>query len=183
MLLRWTWGTVVAAVIVGVPSAAMSVGNAADIEIPLGPPIDTNVEPGDVVDLTTVSTGPFEGQSCSVRAVRTGGAVRTGTDLRIRSGGDEVVLTDVERAADAVSIGDASIELASTLTISVVIGPDGAFAGGGAVEIGCGSAPPPAGSDSGRFPIYLVVVALVVGTGAAALVALRRGPLSGPVPG
>jgi hypothetical protein len=67
------------------------------------------------------------------------------TNLIVRSGGGEVVASDVEREPNAITEASGTLVLGSEVSVFVELGPDGVFSGGLVVTIECGEVPPPPG--------------------------------------
>jgi len=127
-----------------VTSAAIIAGGtltafAADITVPIDTVITGGVTPGEQVELSVTSSGPFEGSTCRVQAVRSGdGAARAGNDLAVTSGGAVVTLVDVERESAAVTDGSGSLTLGEVVTVELTMGADGSFDGDITLEFTCG---------------------------------------------
>lgn len=111
-------------------------------------PINTWVEapPGSVTVLTTVDV-PEEliGYSCLTIAVAANGeSVHPNNDLIVSSGGDSVVLYDVERASFELTEASGTLVLGPTATVSLLMGGHGQFSGGLDVILDGECTPPPA---------------------------------------
>ncbi len=139
--------------IVGVVACALagsSTAYAADVDIPIDTVIVSGVAEGNDVELASVASAGFAGQSCTVRAVRDGeGPVHEGNDLSISSGDDTVVLANVEREPAATTDGSDAITLGDVITIELTMGSDEAFAGDIVVEFDCEVAVASASAASG----------------------------------
>ncbi len=110
--------------VIGVPAA-----RAAAIEIS----IDTVVRAGEgsITLLATTDTPPdLIGMSCvGVAEATNQPSVHPGNDLIVASGGDAIVLEDVERDPNAVTKAEALLTLGPTVEVSLRMGPDEVFSG------------------------------------------------------
>ncbi len=110
------------------------------------------------IPLTTVVRGA-EGESFLLAEVPTGGeagceavvsatahnneSVHLGNDLIVASGGNQVVLVDVESATGKVTTADGTLVLGDTITVTLVLGqadegrPRSVFSGGATVTVSC----------------------------------------------
>ena len=109
---------------------AVPVAQAAAIEITL----DTVVtaDEGSITVLASADT-PDEiiGLACvGVARAENQPSVHPDNDLIITSGGDSIVLEDVERAPGAVTSAEGLLTLGPTVTVSLRMGPDELFSGG-----------------------------------------------------
>jgi hypothetical protein len=109
--------------------------------------VDRVVEntPGSVNELTTVDVDPaFVGLECTVTATaRNNQSVHENSDLLITSGTASIVVADVERGPEAVSVGGGTLVLGATLTVEVQLGVDGVFSGGVDLSVDCPAQPEP----------------------------------------
>ncbi|HEX2153539.1 MAG TPA: LPXTG cell wall anchor domain-containing protein [Acidimicrobiia bacterium] len=81
------------------------------------------------------------GMSCTAQArAENQSSVHPGNNLVIASGGQEVVLEDVERAPGAVTTAEGSLILGERVTVTLVMGEDGVFSAGMSVELTCAPA-------------------------------------------
>jgi len=102
----------------------------------------TTVERGDpgTVHLLTTSNVPADlvGQECSATAVAANNeSVHPNSDLIVASGASQVVARDVEAAPGGSTTASGTVTLGTTVTVSVRLGPDGTFSGGGSVNFVC----------------------------------------------
>ena len=139
-------GVAVALVAAGVIMSP-PVAHAADIVIPINTVIRAGqgYGPGDEILLQTVSTGAYEGRTCSVRAVgQNQTSVHRDNNLIVASGGYSSILYDVERSPGAITEGP-PITLGPVVTVTLQMGPraDGWFSAGINVELTCEAPPPP----------------------------------------
>jgi hypothetical protein len=113
------------------------------IEIPVGTVVEG--APGTVHLLATVPVDADDvGRECGVVAQGVNNeSVHPNSDLLVRSGGDEVVVPDVERAPNARTEATGTLTLASEVSVFVRLGPDGVFSGGLVVTLDCPLPPPP----------------------------------------
>jgi hypothetical protein len=113
------------------------------IEIPVGTVVEG--APGTVHLLATVPVdGDDVGRECGVVAQGVNNeSVHPNSDLLVRSGGDEVVVPDVERAPNARTEATGTLTLGSEVSVFVQLGPDGVFSGGLVVTLDCLLPPPP----------------------------------------
>lgn len=95
--------------------------------------------------LATVDVDPSAvGETASITAVAENqSSVHPGNDLVVASGGTEVVLEDVERAPGVETVADGTLTLGTTVTVTLVMGPDEVFSAGITITIVCEDAPPP----------------------------------------
>lgn len=123
----------VAGLVVGV-----AVGAAAQT---LTIPIETVVRApeGSHVELAVLATPPESvGLVCTVVAEAVNqSSVHPGNDLIVSSGAWTVVLADVEAVPGKVTGGSGTITLGPAITVTLAMGPDGVFSGGGSVEFTC----------------------------------------------
>jgi len=63
------------------------------------------------------------------------GSVHPGSNLILESGSSSITLEDVEGSAGKITESDEMLTLGSSLDVTVVIGKDGVFSGGGAVAL------------------------------------------------
>jgi hypothetical protein len=83
------------------------------------------------------------GDVCDVTAsADNNGSVHPQSDLIVSSDGTQVTIANVEAVPGAVTIANGELTLGSTITVSVRLGPDGVFSGGGSVELVCTDASP-----------------------------------------
>ena len=84
-----------------------------------------------------------QGQTCSV-TVTTMNNVSTHpqSDVLVDSDGTQVTAADVEAVPGASTTATGTLTLGSTVTVSVMLGPDGAFSGGGTVDLVCSAVEP-----------------------------------------
>jgi len=101
------------------------------LEIPLGTVV--RGAPGSEHLLATVPVAPEDvGQECGAVVVgANNSSVHPNTDLFLRSGGSEVTALDVEREPGAVTETAGTLVLGTDVSISVRLGADGVFSGGG----------------------------------------------------
>ncbi|MGH9227687.1 MAG: LPXTG cell wall anchor domain-containing protein [Acidimicrobiales bacterium] len=94
--------------------------------------------------LETEAIAPEDvGRECTVAAEgANNSSIHPNTDLLVRSGGSEVVVPDVERAANVRTDAAETIVLGTDVSVSVRLGPDGVFSGGLVVTIECEEPPP-----------------------------------------
>jgi len=64
-------------------------------------------------------------------------SVHPQSDLVVSSDGTQVTIANVEAVPGAVTTANGELTLGSTITVSVRLGPDGVFSGGGSVELVC----------------------------------------------
>lgn len=130
-------GVALAVVASGLVSAPAWAQGTPILEIPL----DTVVQgaPGSEHLLATVPVAPADvGRECTVVAEGTNNeSVHPNTDLLVRSGGDEVVAFDVERAPNVITEASGTLVLGPDLSVTVRLGPDGVFSGGLVVTVEC----------------------------------------------
>jgi len=109
---------------------SVPVARASVIEIS----IDTVVsaQEGSITLLATTDTPPdLIGLSCvGVAEAINQPSVHPGNDLIVASGGDSIVLEDVERESGAVTTAEAPLTLGPTVTVSLRMGPDEIFSAG-----------------------------------------------------
>ena len=170
------------------PAAALD----ADLVIPLDVVIANGRVEGSRVELAEASSGPFAGETCTVRAVHRGeGAPHSGSDLIVISGSETATLHDVERAPGAVTDAADPLLLADVIHVELEMGVDSAFEGDIDVEFEC--SPPfaeqgleadPASGDPANLPItgsetrvgILLAVGLISSGTALLALARRRAP-------
>lgn len=77
-------------------------------------------------------------EMCSVRAESdNNSSVHPGNNLVVESNGDEVVLADVEREPNAMTVAEGTLTLGEQVTVTLVMGPDELFSAGLTVRIVC----------------------------------------------
>lgn len=110
-----------------------------------------------VVPIDTVVTGPegsthllesvevpepLRGQECLIAArADNQGSVHPGNDLVVESDGSTILLADVEREPGVVTVAEGELLLGDTLSVTLIMGPDGVFSAG--VHVGVCAIPPP----------------------------------------
>lgn len=104
-------------------------------------PIDTVVRaPEDSKTLLATVDVPaeFQGQMCVASAASNNDSIHPDNDLLVESGSDSVVIPDVERTDQQITIpGEGSLTLGSQLTVSLLMGPDKVFSAGITVTVDC----------------------------------------------
>jgi len=99
---------------------------------------------GSVIELASVPV-PSElvGQTCNATfESENNGSVREGSDLILSSGASSLELLNVERSTPLVLTTSGPLTLATALTVSVRLGPEGEFSGGGAASTVICAEPP-----------------------------------------
>jgi hypothetical protein len=173
--------TLIAAVVASVALVAgggLTAYAAADISVPLDTVIVGGVTPGEQVELSVTSSGPFQGATCNVQAKRSGGGeAHAGNDLTVTSGTAVVSLVDVEREPAAVTDGSAPIVLGEVITVELAMGPDARYDGDVALEFTCGGG----GENPAGLPVTgtatgweALLAAALVGVGGILLLLARR---------
>lgn len=135
---------------VGLLGVALALGGSAgavgaDEPTPTVPsisfPLTTVVrgEPGTIHEITSSDVpADLVGKECSVTATaENNGSVHPQNDLIVASGSDQVIVLDVESAPGARTTAEGVLTLGATITVSVRLGPDGVFSGGGSVDLVC----------------------------------------------
>ena len=122
----------------------MSVAHVASADAPvIRIPTSTVVrgEPGSVHHIASVAVDPdLRGLECRVAArAANQSSVHPDTDLVVSSGGEEVILRDVERSPEVTTIGQGTLLLGDQVGVAVVLGPDGVMSAGMRVELTCSS--------------------------------------------
>ena len=145
--LRRALGVLAAVLAAAVVAFALVVPNAraTTLGFEIIIPIDT-VETGDEdseIPLASVNVPvEFVGQECDVSAVsRNQGSVHPGNDLVVASGGSSVLLPDVEGVPGGTVEANEKLVLGSTVTVTLIMGPDEFFSAGIDVIVDC--TPPP----------------------------------------
>lgn len=107
-------------------------------------PIDTVVfaEPDTFTVVATTSVDPaLVGTTCAlVVEADNNSSVHPGNDLLVQSGGDTVVLADVEGDEGRITFGSGPLTLGPVITVTLRMGEDGVFSAGFSVE--CRATPP-----------------------------------------
>ncbi len=131
-------------VILGVAALTLAVASPAAAEDMWEVPVDTIVrsKPGVVTELVVIDVPEQrQGASCDLDVIgQNQGSVHLGNDLLVESGDSEVVVAGVEDTAFQTTPKSAEIVLGSTITVSLVMGPDEVFSGGLTLSFDC---PPP----------------------------------------
>jgi LPXTG-motif cell wall-anchored protein len=99
---------------------------------------------GSVIELASVPV-PSElvGQTCDATfESENNGSVREGSDLILSSGASSLELVNVEHSTPLVLTTSGPLTLATALTVSVRLGPEGEFSGGGAASTVTCAEPP-----------------------------------------
>jgi hypothetical protein len=108
-------------------------------------PINTVVrapEGSETVLSTTQTPEEFVGETCEVTAQSENqSSVHPGNDLVVESGGNQIVLPDVEAEPGGVVTATGTLVLAEEIVIFLIMGPDEVFSAGIEVRFQC---PPPA---------------------------------------
>lgn len=124
---------------------AMAPGAGGQEEDFIVVPIDTIVRgpEGSTHLLASVEVPePLQGQDCLIAArADNQGSVHPDNDLVVESDGSSIVLPDVEREPGVVTVAEGELLLGSTLSVSLIMGPDGVFSAG--VHVGICAVPPP----------------------------------------
>lgn len=125
---------------IGMLAASFGAASAAsgDIEISLGDQVASG-SPGQEVTLTTRDVpSDLVGRTCEGSYGSTNNSsVHPNTDLVIRSGGTSVTIGDVEAAAGGTTTSSGPLTLGPTITVSVVLGPDGIASLGETLVLDC----------------------------------------------
>lgn len=80
----------------------------------------------------------LRGMVCDIEATgENQKSVHPGNDIVIASGSDNVVLEDVERAANVITQADGQLTLGDDITVTLVMGDDRVFSGGMNLEFTC----------------------------------------------
>lgn len=137
------FGALVAGMVALVVLSASAAMAALTLEIPINTRVDA--EPGSITELSEIDTPiEFIGATCEAAAVaQNGSSVHPNNDLLIESGGDVIVLADVERASGAVTESSGELTLGPIVKVSLRMGSDGIFSGGMAVVVGDTCSTPP----------------------------------------
>lgn len=95
--------------------------------------------PGSVHELGHEAVDPSNvGQTCAASITASNNeSIREGSDLIVTSDGSTVTLPNVEATPNIDIHTTATLVLGTTLVVSVRLGPEGAFSGGGAVVLTC----------------------------------------------
>jgi hypothetical protein len=137
------WCVALVAVLLGLAGSAAAFGADGSTPPDFSMTIPaTTVERGDpgTVHLLTTSNVPADlvGQECSATAVAANNeSVHPNSDLIVASGASQVVARDVEAAPGGSTTASGTVNLGTTVTVSVRLGPDGTFSGGGSVNFVC----------------------------------------------
>jgi hypothetical protein len=126
----------------GAVGAGQSTASVPSITFPL-----TTVAYGESGTIHEITSGAVPadlvGQSCSVTATAdNNGSVHPQSDLIVSSGSGQVTVRDVEATAGATTTAAGTLTLGTMVTVSVQLGPDGVFSGGGTVDLVCAQAAP-----------------------------------------
>ena len=131
-------------------------------------PIETHFEGKAGSTKVLLSKGVIaSAQGATATAVFTGknnGSVRSGSKLIVKSGKSSVTLDDVEASAGKVTTGTGTLTLGKKVDIAVVVGPMGAFSGGGELELTINCAPAPTVAPTTAAPVTTVVEATTTTT-------------------
>ena len=131
-------------------------------------PIETHFEGKAGSTKVLLSKGVIaSAQGATATAVFTGknnGSVRSGSKLIVKSGKSSVTLDDVEASAGKVTTGTGTLTLGKKVDIVVVVGPMGAFSGGGELELTINCAPAPTVAPTTAAPVTTVVEATTTTT-------------------
>jgi hypothetical protein len=93
--------------------------------------------------------GDMVGQSCTVTIeVDNNGSAHPNSNVIVASGGGQVVVPNVETLPGGATTGQGNLTLGTTVSVSVQLGPDGVFSGGGSVELLCSAVTPSTTSTS-----------------------------------
>ncbi len=107
-------------------------------------PVDTIVrsKPGVVTELVKIDVPEeHQGASCDLDAIgQNQGSVHPGNDLLVMTGDSDVTVEGVEDTAFQTTPKSVELVLGSTITVSLVMGPDEVFSGGLTLSFNC---PPP----------------------------------------
>ncbi len=107
-------------------------------------PVDTIVrsKPGVVTELVKIDVPEeHQGASCDLDVIgQNQGSVHLGNDLLVMTGDSDVTIEGVEDTAFQTTPKSAELVLGSTITVSLVMGPDEVFSGGLTLSFDC---PPP----------------------------------------
>ncbi len=130
--------------ILGVAALTLAVASPAAAEDMWEVPVDTIVrsKPGVVTELVVIDVPEQQqGASCDLDVIgQNQGSIHLGNDLLVESGDSEVVVAGVEDTAFQTTPKSVEIVLGSTITVSLVMGPDEVFSGGLTLSFDC---PPP----------------------------------------
>lgn len=127
---------------------------AQDVTIEI--PLDTVIRgpEGSQHHVGSASVPPdFQGAECGVVArVENQGSVHPGNDLVISSGGDTLVLADVEGESYGSVAGEGSLTLGDQVDVVLILGADGVFSAGFDIEITCPEPAPTTTTTSTSVP-------------------------------
>lgn len=149
-------------VVLAVASVGMTAVGAEADDISLEVPLPTVVRaPAGTEHLLASASARADlvGVLCVV-TVRTSNqkSVHPGNDLVVASGGDSLVIEDVEGEPFAESGQEGTLRLGSEVTVTLVMGPDGVFSAGMTVKISC----PETSSSSTSLPTSTTVAPTTV---------------------
>lgn len=126
------------------PNAPQSEPEAANEGVIIDIPITTRKSgPGDHL-LASQDVTQYSGLTCTVSAqAENQSSVHPGNDLTVESGGDSVVLEDVEGVAGGSTSASGTLVLGNTVTVTLNMGPDNSFSAGMNVSLDCDTSTPP----------------------------------------
>lgn len=128
-------------VLLGMTPLLLMTSTAAGQEVAIEIPLSTIVrgDEGSRHLLAQVEVPAEEiGRECSSNAVvHNQESVHPGNDLVVVSGGDQLVLADVEGEAGGETTADGTLILGTDITVTLVMGPDGVFSAGMTVNVIC----------------------------------------------
>lgn len=128
-------------VVLAVASLGMTAVGAEADDISLEVPLPTVIRaPAGTEHLLAATAVPSDlrGKLCAVTVHGSNQeSVHPGNDLVIASGGDSLVLADVEGVAFGQLEEEGSLRLGEGLTVTLVMGPDGVFSAGMTVRVSC----------------------------------------------
>ena len=129
----------------GASAVAVGAAESTSASTSLSFPLDTVVsgEPGTIHEITSSDVpANMVGQSCTVTATAdNNGSVHPQSNLIVASGTDPVTVRDIEATAGVSTTAEGTLTLGPTITVSVQLGPDGVFSGGGSVDLVCTPVP------------------------------------------
>ena len=135
------FGLLGVALVVGASVGVVGADQSTPSSTPISFPLTTVVtgDPGTTHEITSSAVpADMVGQSCSVTATAdNNGSVHPQSDLVVASGSEQVTVPDVEATEGATTTAEGTLTLGTTLTVSVQLGPDGVFSGGGTVDLVC----------------------------------------------
>lgn len=133
---------VVTALILTMSVSAQAEDTIIEISIPLTSIVRT--PEGTVTELASAEVpGEFAGHICEVTAhTENQNSVHEGNDIVVASGSSQVLLADVEGEPGKAVDAQGSLELGDTITVSLIMGPEGVFSAGFDVVARCVPEPP-----------------------------------------